>query len=112
MKSPRGFCTRLLAAAVLAGAFGCTTKPVRFETPKEPIKTASGRIVEARACGFHLLLFFPIAVNSRAVRAFEELEYRAINDVLTDIRVSESWFYGLVGTGYCTKLSAIAYPQG
>ena len=104
----------LLTASLLnAFAIGCMSTPVRFETSSAPIaaNTAS-RPVQSSACGFQLLLLIPIAVNSRQARAYEGLKAQAGGDVLVDIKVSERWFYGLVGSGYCTELSATAYAKG
>jgi len=99
------------AAALFATTLACSSVPVRFDAPKQPLLSAQGRNVEAEACGFQLLLLIPIETNSRASRAYSQLQSAAGQDVLTDIRVTERWIYGLVGTAYCTKLSATAYPR-
>ncbi|TGL35559.1 hypothetical protein EHQ52_12360 [Leptospira koniambonensis] len=54
-----------------------------------------------------MLLFIPISVNDRQVSAYQRLTMQAAGGVLSNIRMEESWFYGLVGTGYCTKFSAM-----
>jgi hypothetical protein len=111
MTRTQGFMIRVLSLALVAGSLGCASVPVRIEPPSQPYKATQGRNVAGSACGFQLLLFIPIEVNSRAARAYTELKAATGSDVLTDVRMRESWFYGLVGTGYCTEMSGIAYPR-
>ncbi|MBI5016792.1 MAG: hypothetical protein HZB55_15070 [Deltaproteobacteria bacterium] len=40
----------------------------------------------------------------------QELMQRAGTDYVTDVKIEESWWYGFVGTEYCTRLEATAYP--
>jgi hypothetical protein len=68
-------------------------------------------MISGAACGFQLLLFFPISINSRAERAYHELVLEAQGDFITDVKVSERWIYGFVGTGYCTEFRAKAIKQ-
>jgi hypothetical protein len=104
--------TRVLVTVLTASAFACTSTPVRFDTQNESISPeAHGRPVEAQSCGFQLLLLIPIMINSRADRAYQQLKFQTSGEILADFKVSESWFYGLVGTGYCTKILATAYPN-
>lgn len=106
--------SRLLLPLLLlaAGLAGCTSVPVRLESAKVPAADLSrGRVLSAQACGFQLLLFIPIATNDRQQRALQSLRAQAGGDPLADFQVAESWFYGLVGTGYCTTLQATAYPR-
>ena len=91
---------------------GCAGVPVSFNTmPEQPHDAAKGRTIEARACGFQLLLVIPISNNDRAQRAYSQLVEAAGNDYVTDIKVNESWIYALVGTAYCTEMQAMAYPK-
>jgi len=97
---------------LLVASAGCVGSPVTFKSLTDvKYDVTKGRTVKADACGFQLLLFFPISINDRYQRAYALL----LNDAgpssyVTDIKVSESWWYGLVGTGYCTDLEATAYP--
>ena len=103
----------LTASLWIASVPGCVSQPVRLEAPTAPIAAgATGRPVSASACGFQLLLLIPIAINSRQARAYASLKEQAGDDVLTEVKVSERWFYGLVGSGYCTDLSGTAYRKG
>lgn len=74
---------------------------------QKPSKVTSSYPVSAEACGFQLLLFIPIEINNRMTRAMTNLETKSYGGYLTNFSIEESWSYGLVGTQYCTKISAI-----
>ena len=62
----------IVTAALLAA---CAGTPVSLGTHVNgPLPTGAERTIEAEACGFQLLLLIPIAINSRAERAYQELE--------------------------------------
>ncbi len=101
----------LIGVSCLTVIFACSSVPIRFnQEPLKPIDWSKGRQISGEACGFQLLLVIPIQTNGRAERAYTELLAQAQGGYITDVQVEESWFYGLVGTGYCTKLTAMAYP--
>ena len=79
------------------------------QTPPE-IDLERGRKTSSGACGFQLLIFIPIQVNSRFQRAYDDLIKEAGNDYIADIQMKESWWYGYVGTVHCTYLKATVYP--
>jgi hypothetical protein len=90
---------------------GCASDPIRFnEAPTKTIDFSKGRHISGEFCGFQLLWLIPIKTNGREARAYTELLAQARGDYITDIQIEERWFYGFVGTGYCTKLTATAYP--
>jgi len=96
----------ILTAALLAA---CAGTPVSLGTRVTgPIPTGEERTITAEACGFQLLLFIPISINSRAQRAYQALEVEAGGDFITNVQVQERWSYGFVGTQYCTGLQAKA----
>lgn len=104
----------ILAAACAFGvlASGCSGVPVDLGSrATRAIPTGPSREIEGTACGFQLLLFIPIRINSRLERAYKELEDQANGDYVTDVQVRETWSYGLVGTGYCTDLKAKAIAR-
>lgn len=103
----------LLLAAAVAALSGCAGQPVNFGAAVTPeqIDQSKGEAVSASATGFQLLLFIPIAVNGRQQNAYEELQAKAGDRVLTDIKITESWTYAFVGTLYTTKIDAMAYPK-
>jgi len=105
---------RTTGLAVLAGLVlaACISDPVRFpEVKQSAVDGMRGRPIRASACGFQLLLFIPISINERFETAFSRLKDRARGGIISDISVREKWFYGFVGTGYCTELVATAWDR-
>ncbi|TGK15671.1 hypothetical protein EHO61_15070 [Leptospira fluminis] len=99
----------LTAATVLT--VGCNSVPLNMPA-NAPLKTEKGQSItsypiSAESCGFQLLLFIPIGVNSRQVEAYSKLISQSIGGRISDLKMEESWYYGLVGTGYCTRFSAL-----
>ncbi len=93
---------------------GCSGKPVTFNSIDPKIysdKKSEGRIISGEASGLQLLLFIPIGVNDRHQNAYNALKAQANGDIITDIKVTESWTYAFVGTVYTTKFTATAYPK-
>ncbi|EPG64082.1 hypothetical protein ACE5IS_18600 [Leptospira wolffii] len=92
--------------------YGCSSTPTVIPV-QPPLKTPEKdeRIVSfpvySESCGFQLFFFIPISTNGRQQTAMAKLQVQAYGGTLSDIKMTESWFYGLVGTGYCTKFSAI-----
>ena len=106
---------KILFLTVFAVYFtGCAGKPVTFNSVDSKLyadKKGEGRTITAEASGFQLLLFFPISVNDRHQQAYDVLKGQANGDYITDIKVTESWTYALVGTIYTTKITATVYPK-
>lgn len=88
------------------GQFGNSDQQVDLKK----IDFSKGREISAKTSGFQLLLFIPININNRHERAYQMLRTQAGSDFLTDIKIKESWTYGLVGTVYTTRLEAKVYP--
>jgi hypothetical protein len=96
--------TLTLTASLMAACAGTPTSlGTRASTP---LPDGPERVITAEACGFQLLLFIPININDRMQRANRALEAQADGGFITDVKVQESWAYGLVGTVYCTTLQA------
>lgn len=105
---------RYLTAGLLSVMLaGCAGDPVRIAsvTDVSRIDRTRGRRITAEAGGFQLLLVIPINVNSRQRRAYEELLLKAAGDEIADLKVTEQWAYGFVGTTYWTVMEATAYPR-
>lgn len=79
--------------------------------PPADVDREARRPVAASACGFQLLQLLPFNTNGRHERAYAQLKSQAGNDFLGDVRVTEQWYYGVVGSVYCTKLEANAYSR-
>ncbi|WP_241555988.1 hypothetical protein [Leptospira yasudae] len=67
--------------------------------------------VYAKECGFVLLLVIPIGINDRFVRAYAKISAQAKDGFLSEITLQESWFYGLIGTGYCTTMTGMVTKE-
>ncbi|MFT5703568.1 MAG: hypothetical protein ACI9TO_000940 [Rickettsiales bacterium] len=94
---------------------GCAGTPIQMgnsskKFDRSKIDFENGREISANAGGFQLLLFIPIAINSRHERAMQNLKAQAGGDYITDIKIQEYWRYGFVGTVYGVKMKAMAYP--
>lgn len=93
----------------------CSGVPIKFGNSdqnfnRNSIDFSRGREISATASGFQLFLFIPININDRHERAYQILRAQAGDNYLTNIRITESWTYGLVGTVYSTKLEGTVYP--
>jgi len=90
----------------------CSSGPVRLhDNTSANIDLSQSRPISSRGCGFQLLLVIPISVNSRLERAYDSLARQADGWVIGDIQIQESWWYGYVGTIYCTHIKARAYRK-
>jgi len=105
-----------MICAWISFTLGCAGTPISLpNTNNEAVNLQNGRQIEAKACGFQLFLLIPIAINGRQERAMNALRMMAGRDLISDVSVQESWTYGFwtygfVGTSYCTKIHATAYP--
>lgn len=113
MKSMKQIVCNAICLATLAIVLvGCAGTKVNFDTPTvDRLDLSRGRTITGTASGFQLLLFIPIGVNGRQAQAYERLKQAAGTDVITDIKITESWTYAFVGTVYHTTFTATAYPQ-
>ncbi len=106
---------RILVLASLLVALacaGCAGKSVALgSAPTASYDRTQGRPVSGSASGFQLLLLIPIQINDRHERAYESLLAAAGGDVVTDVRVQESWTYAVIGTIYKVQMDAVAYPR-
>ncbi|WP_139557838.1 hypothetical protein [Methylotetracoccus oryzae] len=106
--------TRALGCLALAFALeACTGEPVKIDSISDvsQVDLTKGRKISAEAGGFQFYWVFPINVNSRLKRAYQELLEKAGYDAIADVKVTEKWAYGYVGTTYWTIMEATAYPR-
>jgi len=93
---------------------GCSGKPITFKSVN-PLNYADvkeqKRVEVGQASGFQLLLFFPIKINSRHERAYNQLLKKADGDYVTNVRIKDSWTYAFIGTIYKTTITADIYPK-
>lgn len=105
--------SKLVAASLIAvSLIGCVGQPIKIAsvTDQRTIDKTKGRQISGSASGFQLFLFIPIQVNNRQERAYQALLEEAHGDAITDVKITESWKYGFVGTSYRTTIEATAYP--
>lgn len=102
----------LIVAAACLVLGGCAGRPITLNSfPAADIVPTSGRPISAKACGFQLLYFIPININTRLDQAYSGLQNQAGRDKIANLSIEESWTYGFVGTAYCTRLEAVAYQS-
>ncbi len=90
----------------------CSSPLVRMSTePPSDIDRTKGRPISASACGFQLIQLIPIGTNGRQQKAYDSLKEQAGPDFIGDVVLTEEWYYGVIGSVYCTKLDAKAYPK-
>jgi hypothetical protein len=79
--------------------------------PPSDIDRTMGKPISASACGYQLAQLIPLGTNGRKQRAYNSLEEQAGSDFIGDVVVTEEWYYGVIGSVYCSKLEAKAYPK-
>ena len=97
---PLAGCTLLLLA-------GCASAPVTV-VPVPPAKFQVLGHGSGRACGtmgFAFMQFFPVGLNERVGNAYQQ----ALNSVpgatvLTNVELSEDWFWWFLATTRCTTI--------
>ncbi len=106
--SARRIRAMVTALALAAAVCACQGTPVRFQTSEAAGRPTLPLLLQAKACGFQLLLFIPIAVNDRQARAYQAVQAQAFGRPLVDVQIKEEWTYAFVGTQYCTTVMAKA----
>ena len=87
---------------------GCTG-PLAKIAPQPPTHYATTATGRGSACGLNLFGVFPIAVNDRAQRAYDEALTASGGTGLTDVKVTERWYYAYVGDVFCTDVEGVGY---
>ena len=90
---------------------GCTGETAMVG-PRPPATYTASRTAEGRACTFLVLGVIPIAVNGRAQRAYDEALHTTGGVGLLDVKVTERWYYAVVGNIYCTDIEGLGYTSG
>jgi hypothetical protein len=85
---------------------------VSFPKPPGPdVDRTKFTEVSAIACGYHLIHVLPLGTTGRQERAYTELVELAKGNYVGDIEMTEHWYYGIIGSLYCTSLKAKAYAR-
>ncbi len=98
----------LSLTAILLLTLSCSSNWITLtndvDTPPEKFKKST---ISDDACGFMLLGFIPIMINSRYERAWKGIVYQARDGFIDKISMEERWTYYYIGTGYCTEFTAV-----
>jgi len=98
----------LLTAALLVTTAACHSTRVQIPTaPIGPNEKSLGA-TWGDDVGMLLFGFFPIRQNDRFVAAYNEAVQKAGATRLTDITISERWWWGYVINGYVFKVEGTA----
>ena len=97
-----------LGMIVIIAATACQS--TRVQIPTAPIGANEKSLGPAAADSLGLLLFgfIPIRQNERFVDAYNKAVQRAGGTRLTDVTISERWWWGYVINGYIFKVEGTA----
>jgi len=108
----RKLANSILAVVLIMVLAACSGPAVKMSAePPSNIDRTSGRPISASACGFQLIQLIPISTNGRQLKAYDLLRVQAGPDFIGDVIATEKWYYGVIGSVYCTELDAKAYPR-
>jgi hypothetical protein len=108
----KGIRTFLIGSGLVMGLAACTGQSVVLsDAPPEDIDRTRGQQISASSCGFQLVQLIPMGTNGRHEKAHERLKAQAGGNYIGDVQVTEKWYYGVIGSVYCTELNAKAYPK-
>jgi hypothetical protein len=98
----------LLGAVLLITTAACHSTQVRIPTaPVGPNEKVLG-ITEGSSVGMLLFGFIPIKQNERFENAYNQAVQKAGGSRLTDVTISERWWWGYVINGYVFKVQGTA----
>ncbi len=91
-------------------AAACTDPLIKVapEPPTDYVATTTGR---GSACGLNLFGVIPLGVNDRAERAYDEALQASGGTGLTDVSVTERWYWIYVGDTFCTDIEGMGYTR-
>jgi hypothetical protein len=98
----------LLGSLLLLTTVACQSTNLRFPSaPIGPNEKSLGP-TEATSTGIMLFGFIPINQNSRFENAMREAAKKAGGTRLTDVTISEQWFWAFVLDGFIFKVQGTA----
>ncbi len=99
---------QLLVILVLLAITACQSTQLRFPAaPIGPNEKSLGQM-EATSTGIMLFGFIPINQNTRFENALREAAQKAGGTRLTDVTISEQWFWAVVLDGFIFKVQGTA----
>lgn len=98
----------LLGMFLLLVTSACLSTPLKF--PSEPIGPNEKSLGKAEATSTGIMLFgvIPIKQNTRFEEAMRQAAAKAGGTRLTDVTISEQWFYALILNGFIFKVEGTA----
>jgi len=101
----------LLGATLFLATAACHSTKVNIPAaPIGPNEKSLGR-TEGVSSGKLLFFFIPINLNDRFENAYERALQKAGATRLTDITISERWYYGILLNGYVFKVRGTAVGE-
>lgn len=101
----------LLGAVLLITTAACHSTQVKIPTaPVGPNEKALGP-TEGRSLGMLLFGVIPINQNTRFEKAYQEAVQKAGATRLTDVTISERWWWGYVLNGYVFRVQGTAVAE-
>ena len=101
----------LLGICLVFFITACVSTPLKFPTaPIGPNEKALGK-TEATSTGIMLFGFIPINQNTRFEDAIKEAAAKAGGTRLTDVTISEQWFWAVVLNGFIFKVEGTAVAK-
>jgi hypothetical protein len=98
----------LLSAVLLMATMACQSTKVQVPTaPIGPSEKSLGK-TSADSLGLMLFGFIPIRQNERFVDAYKKAVQSVGGTRLTDVTISERWWWGYVINGYVFKVEGTA----
>lgn len=98
----------LLGVLLLLATTACHSTQVRIPTaPIGPNEKSLGP-TEGHSTGFMILQVIPVKQNERFVEAYNQAVAKAGGNRLTDVTISERWWWGYVLNGYNFKVQGTA----
>mgnify|MGYP005610902845 CR=1 FL=1 len=95
--------TIILALALISLISSCSSLPKRIGAePNRPYKVVGKG--SGKATGIMLFQVIPIGQNTKLSRAYDVAVKQSGGDDLTNVTITENWFYAVVLNGYKTKV--------
>lgn len=98
----------LLGVLLLLATTACHSTQVRIPTAPIGASEKSLGPTEGHSTGFMILGVIPVNQNERFVNAYEQAVAKAGGNRLTDVTISERWWWGYVLNGYNFKVQGTA----
>ncbi len=100
---------KTLFCLIIAMAFaGCVSSPQKLSTVVKPASYKELGTCEDSSCSFLLLGIIPFGFGSLPENAYQYAISSKGADGLINPVISESWYYAVIGTVYCTRVSGTA----